>query len=175
MGPTLDRNTFDRLVLQHLPACLKFALRLSGNPSIAEEVVQDAMLNAAKYWKSFKGQSAFRTWLFRIVVNAWHDHGSVRRLKDEELLDDVADEQANPILDAEGTELGEAVAKAINSLPPRQREVLVMIVYEAMQVSEVAVALEISEQNIRTNLHLARERLRKKLKAFLPENSSEVR
>jgi RNA polymerase sigma-70 factor (ECF subfamily) len=175
MGQTLDRNTFDRLVLQHLPACLQFALRLSGNPSIAEEVVQDAMLNAAKYWKSFKGQSAFRTWLFRIVINAWHDHWSTRQWHDQELSEDVADERTNPVLDAEETEIGEAVAKAISTLPPRQREVLVMIAYEGMQVSEVAAALRISEQNIRTNLHLARERLRKKLKAFLPENSSEVR
>src|SRR6185295_13232981 len=103
MGPTLDRNTFDRLVLQHLPVCLKFAVRLSGDPSIAEEVVQDAMLNAAKYWKSFQGQSAFRTWLFRIVINAWHDHTSTRRWREQELVDDVADQRESPVLDAEAT------------------------------------------------------------------------
>lgn len=168
MGWDLDRATFDRLVLEYLPACQRFAVRLTGDVDAAEEVVQEAMVRVARGWTSFRGESKFQTWLFRIVVNAWYDRR--RRRKGGEEVGDVEDRRAaGPVGEAVGKELGEIVAHAVSTLPPRQREVVVMVVYEQMRISEVAGVLGVTEQTVRTSLHLGRERLRQKLRAYLPE------
>ena len=58
----------------------------------------------------------------------------------------------------------------VGMLPPRQREVLVLSVYEEQSSAEIAVMLGISEQNVRTNLHLGREKLRELLAPFVSES-----
>jgi RNA polymerase sigma-70 factor (ECF subfamily) len=169
----LDRSTLDRLVREHLPASLRFAVRLTGSPDAAEEVVQDALLRVSRNWPSFRGDSAFQTWLFGIVINAFRDR-LAKRQGPERLPDDVTDDRGvDPARDLLSSELGEQVAKAVSSLPPRQREVLVMIAYEGLTTAETAIALIITEQNVRTNLHLAREQLRVKLAGYLTETSRE--
>ena len=164
-----DRSTLDRLVREHLPAALRFAVRLTGDLDTAEEVVHEALLRAARGWASFRGESQFRTWLFRIVINASHDQ---RRLREPPaaLPDELCDEKArDPAAIAQAGELAELIARLVSSLPPRQREVLVLITYEGLRPREVAEVLGISEGNVRTNLHLARERLRKHLAPYLAE------
>jgi RNA polymerase sigma-70 factor, ECF subfamily len=173
-GSIVDRTTFDRLVLEHLPACERFAVKLSGDALAAEEIVQEALLKATRGWHRFRGESRFKTWLFRIVINAWRDHRSVREVPGV-VTEEPMDASAGPVGEAMGAELGEAVARAVSALPARQREVVVLIVYERMDAGEAAAVLGINAQNVRTNLHLGRERLREKLKAFLPETRSEPR
>ena len=166
----VDRDTFDRLMLEHLSAALRFAIRLLGDPHEAEDLVQDAMLRAARNWQSFRGQSTFRTWLFQILINAFRDRLRGKRAPAEVMDDDVADRRAiDPLIATQGAELAEIVATHISSLPPRQREVLVLLTYEQVSVSEAAKLLATSEQNVRTNLHFARERLKKDLSAYLSE------
>jgi RNA polymerase sigma-70 factor (ECF subfamily) len=168
MGWDFDRAAFDRLVLEHLPACQRFAVRLTGDGESAEEVVQEAMVRVARGWRSFRGEAKFQTWLFRIVINAWRDRHRGRERGEE--IAEVEDRRGGgPVGEAVGRELGEAVAHAVGALPPRQREVVVMIVYEQMGIAEVAGVLGVTEQNVRTNLHFGRERLREKLRAYLPE------
>ena len=67
-------------------------------------------------------------------------------------------------------ELGALVAQRVSSLPPRQREVLVLVVYENMSVSDAAEVLGISNMNVRVNLSYARERLKKELAIYLDES-----
>ena len=166
----VDRDTFDRLMLEHLSAALRFAIRLLGDPHEAEDLVQDGMLRAARNWQSFRGQSAFRTWLFQILINAFRDRLRGKRAPAEVMDDDVADRRSiDPLIATQGTELAEIVATHVSSLPPRQREVLVLLTYEQVSVSEAAKLLATSEQNVRTNLHFARERLKKDLSAYLSE------
>ena len=68
-----ERASLQRLVDACLPQALRFALCLTGQLDAAEELVQDAMLRASHSWRSFRGDSDFRTWLFRIVINCFHD------------------------------------------------------------------------------------------------------
>src|SRR4051794_6345658 len=63
MGWTGDHDSFDRLMREHLPAAHRFAMRLTGEPHEAEEVLQDALLRVARSWQTFRGESSFRTWL----------------------------------------------------------------------------------------------------------------
>src|SRR5262245_18905115 len=68
---TVDRGSFDRLMLEHLSAAHRLAIRLSGDVDRAEELVQEAMLRASRSWSGFRGQSKFTTWLFAIVINVF--------------------------------------------------------------------------------------------------------
>lgn len=163
----MDRATFDSLILEHLPGALRFAVRLTGNTADAEDIVQEAMLRASKASSSFEGRSSFRTWLFRIVINVFRDtHRASRRY---EALPDDPGGGFEPARFVESRELSETVARSVSSLPERQREVLVLVVYEGLDPSQAAELLGITPQNARTNLHYARERLKHSLKDYLPE------
>jgi RNA polymerase sigma-70 factor, ECF subfamily len=171
----VDRPSFDRLMLDHLPAAHRLAIRLTGNPDRAEELVQDAMLRASRSWDSFRMQSKFTTWLFQIVINVFRDQLR-KRTAVEQVNEDVIDHAAfSPAEVVSGSELGELVARHVSSLPPRQREVLVLVAYEQMRPSEAAHVLGISEQSARTNLHFARQTLKKHLAVYLGEDRCEKR
>jgi len=169
-GVSVDRETFGRLVLEYLPAAQAFAMRLCGNADAGEEIVQEALLRAARSWKSYRGEAKFKTWLFAIVVNASRDRFSKER-NEGQLSGEMEDGRgAWPGERAEAEELGEMVARMIAMLPPRQREVLVLSVYEELNSTEIAEMLGISEQNVRTNLHLGRQKLRELLAPFVSES-----
>jgi RNA polymerase sigma-70 factor (ECF subfamily) len=165
MSAAVDRQTFDRLVLEHLESAQRFAIRLTGDADDAEDVLQDAMLRAHRSWQSFKGQSKFTTWFYAIVINCFRDR-LVATARAGRLLDDAdepSDMTSDPAHRAQSREFGEIVASEVFKLPPRQREVLVLSAYEQMPAGQIAAVLQISEQNVRTQLHLARERLRERL------------
>jgi RNA polymerase sigma-70 factor, ECF subfamily len=163
-----SRAAFDRLIVEAIPSMLRFATRLCGNSSDAEDVVQDALLRAARNWRSFRGEAKVSTWLFRIVINAFRDRHQVLESVGQEIA--IADE---PLRQIEAEEFGAIVARHVSNLPSRQREVLVLIAYEQMTTSDAATVLGISEQSVRTNLHFARERMREKLAKYVNENARE--
>jgi len=165
----VDRQTFDRLVLEHLPAMQRLAVRLTGRTDLAEDVVQTALLKASGAWNTFRGESAFRTWLLQIVVHAFRDELAKRKRHSSDSLDTelIDPKAADPVANAGAAELGRHVAAAVSNLPPRQREVLVLHTYEQLNDEQIARMLDISPQNVRTTLHLARQRLRTMLQRFL--------
>ena len=167
------RATFERLVEDHLPAALRLALRLTGDPDRAEEVVQEAMLKASKAWRSFRGDAEFRTWLFRIVINAFRDTIQ-RRPSPVPLPDDLTDERQITASDAAlANELGRMIAQRVSSLPPRQREVLVLATYEGLRPKRIAAVLGISETNVHATLYAARARLRRQLETYLAKEPND--
>jgi RNA polymerase sigma factor (sigma-70 family) len=172
----VDRPTFERLVLEHLPAAHRFAVRLTGRVDLAEDVVQDALLRAARAWPALRSEGGFRTWLFRVVVSAWrdgHDHAA-RRPAGPLVTDPPGPEQDDPATAVVIAELGERVAAAVSALPPRQREVLVLCAYEQMSDVEAAAVLGTNRQNVRTHLHLARRRVAELLRPYLTPGGAEA-
>lgn len=164
----MRNSTLDRLVAEHLPQALGFATRLCGDPDRAEEIVQEALLRVVRSWQSFRGEAAFRTWLFRIVINVFRDH----RAKADAALPidqggpDAIDAAPGPPAAAMAAELGELVAGEVSRLPPRQREVLVLVGYEGLATREVAELLGTSEANVHSNLWAARARLKARLAPY---------
>jgi RNA polymerase sigma-70 factor (ECF subfamily) len=162
----LDRATFERLVLEHLPAAHRFAIRLTGDADAGEEVMQEALLKASRAWQTFAGRSTFRTWLLQIVINAFRDHRSAKVAAGRNgtagpLPDDVPDLKASdPAGRMSGAEQGERIARLVSALPPRQREVFVLHAYEGLAPAQIAAVLGIEESNTRANLHFARQRLK---------------
>lgn len=169
MGRPEPDADLDRLVQEHLPSTIRFAIRLTGNVEAAEELVQEALLRVSRGWTGFRGEARFRTWLFRIVINAFHDRRTEPRRIDQ-LPPDLADVRgANPADGILYDELNRLMAARVSALPPRQREVLILMTYEQMTPRQVSELLEISEANVYATLHLARQRLRQELAPYLVE------
>lgn len=167
-----NRGLLDRLVAEDLPRALRFALRLTGCQETAEEVVQEALCRAARAADSFRGESHFRTWFFRIVISAFRDHLAAEAPHGlpAEVTDELPDPRGeDPSAAMMRGELRDLIARRISALPPRQREVLVLIACEQMAPRDVAEVLGISESNVHANLHFARARLREELAPYLRE------
>ncbi len=167
-----NQGLLDRLVAEDLSKALRFALCLTGCQETAEEVVQEALYRAARAADSFRGESQFRTWFFRIVISAFRDQlaAAARHRCAGELTDELADPRGEePPAATMAGELRDLIARRVSALPPRQREVLVLTAYEQMRPREVAEVLGISEPNVHANLHYARARLREELAPYLTE------
>jgi RNA polymerase sigma-70 factor (ECF subfamily) len=165
-----NQGLLDRLVAEELPKAFRFALRLTGSQDAAEEVVQEALCRAIRAADSFRGQSQFRTWFYRIVINAFSDHlaAAARHRSPGELTDDMADPNCeNPSDATMAGELRDLIARRISALPSLQREVMGLTTYEQMRPLEVAEVLGISASNVHVTMHRARARLREELRPYL--------
>jgi RNA polymerase sigma-70 factor (ECF subfamily) len=139
----------------------RFALQLVGEPHGAADLAQDTMCRAWENRNKLRNPSAVRPWLFRIAVNLAHDgYRRWQRNSTERLVTDLADTKSVPEEIASTTELHDQVMKAINTLPPRQRQVLHLRVVEELAPQQIADVLSLSSQLVRSNLAAARKQLR---------------
>ena len=161
MSGPIDRHTVDRLVVQHLPAALRLAQRITGDAHTAEDVVQEALCRVLGRWQSYRGEAPFSTWMMQIVVNV--DRDRRRRRRDSHALprDTIVSGAAEPNEVAAATELNEQIRAAIHDLPDRQREVALLSFGEGLDAPEVAYILQTTEANVHTCIHLARKRIAK--------------
>jgi RNA polymerase sigma-70 factor (ECF subfamily) len=171
MARSSEPNELDRLVTQNLSAALRFATRLTGTPDVAEDVLQEALVRVARSWKTFRKEAEFRTWLFRIVINVFRDRLARAKPPEQSNFDQRIDHRSrDPASEVQTTELGELIAARVSSLPPRQREVMVLIAFEGISPKEAASLLNITEANVYSTIAVARERLRKELAPYLVEH-----
>lgn len=159
-----DREAFGDLVHRHRDGLYAFATRLTRDPDRALDVVQDSFLKAFAALDRFRGESAFRTWLFSIALNGVRS--AARRRRDE-----VALEAAGPAADANpwpDRSVGDAeevrrVTRLLARLPPKQRAAVVLRVYEAMSFREIGDVLGCREGAARVNYHHGIKKLREML------------
>jgi RNA polymerase sigma-70 factor (ECF subfamily) len=159
MTRPLDRRDVDRLVVEHLPAALRFALRLTRDDHAAEDVVQEALCRVLRQWRSYRGEASFKTWFLQIVINVNRDRR--RRFRVTEPIEDESLASPAPLPPelAAAAELHQELRTAVDRLPERQREVALLAWGEALAADEIAQVLSISESSVYTNLHLARKRI----------------
>ena len=173
MGPP-DRETLDELVSEHHAPLLRLATRLTGEVECADEIMQEALLRVTQNWNGFRGQSGFKTWATRVLLNVFHDWLGKQRKSLP--LEDVPDgRQPDPASCAMAEELGRHIARRVSALPPRQREVLILLTYEGLSAAEAAQLLDMQVANVYSTLYQARQRLRVELAPFLAENYHEER
>jgi len=168
----------ERLVTRYGERAYRLASRITGNRQDAEEVVQDAFWAVVRKIDSFRGESAFGSWLYRIVANAAYQKLRRRRNREQELsLDEVLpffDERGHhvaPEIDwtprgsdpATQTELRMALTAAIDELPAASRTALVLRDVEGRSNEEIAEALGLTVPVVKTRVHRARLLLRKRL------------
>jgi len=159
----------------------RLAIRITGNEQDAEEVVQDALWTAARKIHTFKGESAFGSWLYRITANAAYQKLRGRRGNQEVSWEDLLptfDElgkHVEPVGDwstkieepAVQSELRELLAASIAALPEDYRTTFVMHDVEGLSNPEIAEALGISLPAVKSRVHRARLFLRQRLARYL--------
>jgi RNA polymerase sigma-70 factor (ECF subfamily) len=175
-----EEQAFVTLVARHHTAMLRLAGSYVRSPAIAEEVVQDTWIGVLRGLDSFAGRSTFRTWLFRILVNratstGVREHRSVAVADIGPVVDrsrfDASGAWMSPpqhwVEDSEERMLAQGltgqIQQALDALPARQREVVVLRDVDGLSGQEVCDALEISEANQRVLLHRGRSHLRQAL------------
>jgi RNA polymerase sigma-70 factor, ECF subfamily len=159
----------------------RLTYRITGSNEDAEEATQDALWTAARKISSFKGESQFGSWLYRIAANAAYQKLRTRKAKGREIaLDDVlptldADMHFEPMDDwtprvddnAVNGELRDVLEKAIEELPPDYRTALVMHDVEGIPNPDIAETLGISLPAVKSRVHRSRLFVRKKLAGYL--------
>lgn len=144
------------------PRIYRFALRLTGDRHAAEDLAQETCLRAWRHRQALRDERAERVWLFRIAVNLWRD--GVRRTRTAQPLSG-AEPDGQPAVEqlAEARDEAQRALKALDRLPPRQREVLYLNACEELKSAEIAEVLGISNEAVKSNLSLARKTMRTQL------------
>ena len=162
-----DAQRFAQLLREHLPRAARLAVRLCGDVHAAEDMLGETMLRAVRARESFHGQSDLGTWLYAILVNTFRD--SLRSAPAKRPLLRLADDQepAAPVRSAlgqiVGLETGQRIAAHVSALPPRQREALVLTIYEGLSAQQAADVMQTTAANVRVLVHHARQRLKREL------------
>jgi RNA polymerase sigma-70 factor (ECF subfamily) len=156
-----EREAFSELVRRHQRRAYAVARAIVINHEDAEDAVQEAFLHAFKAIDRFLPDQAFGAWLHRIVANAALDVTRRRKVRD---ADELPETVASPFRDpAEGGELRRRLKEALETLPARQRAVIVLHDVEGYKHAEIGKMLEIPEGTARSDLHYARSQLRQVL------------
>lgn len=140
-------------------------LRMSSNPSLAEELTQDVFVRAWRKLSSFRGDSAFSSWLYPIAVNtALSERRSrVRRTSRVFATDDLTPFEKAPEVKQAGPEAGFDLEAAMKELPPGARAVFVLHDVEGYRHAEIAQMMDIAVGTSKAQLHRARALLREAL------------
>ncbi len=181
-----DEQAFMMLVARYNGSLLRLARAYVPNEAVAEEAVQDTWMGVVKGVDRFEGRSSFKTWLFRILVNRSRSAG-VREHRNLPL--DTAEPSVDPSrFDAGGawarpldtwedevddrlvaSTWTDTLRRALDDLPPRQREIVLLRDVEGIDSGDVCDVLGLSEGNQRVLLHRGRSRLRSALETELAE------
>jgi len=177
-----DPLAVEQLVDRYGDRVWRLTRRITGSNEDAEEAVQDTLWTVARKIHSFKGESAFGSWLYRIAANFGYQKLRARRSKAQEIaLDDVL-----PALDGDGRhfepmddwsnrvderalqgELRDVLQSAIDALPPDYRTALVLHDVEGLSNPDIAEALGLSLPAVKSRVHRSRLFVRKRLGEYL--------
>jgi RNA polymerase sigma-70 factor (ECF subfamily) len=168
-----DQDAFYELLRPYERAIFVAARTVLYNDADAEEAAQEAVLKAFTHIGSFRGESKFSTWLIQITINESrmklrkqhrHLYESVDEPRSDEEGDywpkDFADWREIPSEALDRKELRQTLGKAMDSLAPKYRQVLILRDVQNLSVAETAKLLGISESNVRTRLLRARLQMR---------------
>ena len=164
-----DRNAFSELVRTHSQGVLNVVYRMCGNQQLAEDAAQEAFIQAWMRLSSFRPKASFRSWLYRIAVNAAIDMLRKEKRILPNAVEDLNLVASNPSPEAMLTsgERAELVAKAVATLPDASRTVLILREYEELSYNEIAETLEIPMGTVMSRLSYARKLLKEKLAVAL--------
>ena len=156
-----DRTAFDQLVRRHQKGMYRVVRRYVRSDADAADVSQQSFVRAFRGLASFRGAASVRSWLYRIAINcslSWiRDH---RREQPAEIPEDaLIDANPAPGRIMEGQE-GRRLRAAIEQLPPKQKLVLELRVFDDLSFKEVAELADCSENTAKVNFHYAVKRLR---------------
>ncbi len=165
-----DVNAFEVLVKEYEKNVYNLALRMTGNSEDAADMSQEAFIKAYNSLSSFRGDSKFSVWLYRIVSNVCLDYLRSRTRKPtvslstenddgEEIELDIADETQSPEFLFDRRLTRDAVRRGLAALPPDHREILLLREIQGLSYEEIAAALELEAGTVKSRIFRARKKL----------------
>jgi RNA polymerase sigma-70 factor (ECF subfamily) len=172
-----NRARFEEEALKHLDALYRTALRMTRNPSDAEDLVQDALVRAYRFYDRFEPGTNFRAWLFKILTNTYINtyrrkqgrpqETSLEDTEDFFLYNQLAGEGQERVTDVEGTVLdrlgADAIQRAIDQLPPQFRTTVQLADVEGLSYAEIAEATGVAKGTVMSRLFRGRRQLQRAL------------
>jgi len=173
-----ERGAFDLLVLRYQHKVVKLVARLLRDPTEAEDVAQEAFVKAYRALGSFRGDSAFYTWLYRIAVNTARNTMASRQRRPLEYEADLSESEQSvvearmrhgdtPEAAALSDEIHSTVSATIEALPEDLRTAIVLREVEGLSYEEIAAAMDCPVGTVRSRIFRAREAIDRDLKPLL--------
>ncbi len=169
---TGDLRAYERLYAMHGARMKNLARNVLGSAADAEDAVQETFLKVQRSIASFRGQSSFVTWTYRILINTCYDARRSRLRKKEVTTDDDSEEtpRMEPRAPGAHPSLRMALERALERLTRHQRDVFLLYEVEGFRHAEIAGMLEITEAASKNTLFQAKKNLREMLEP--PRSSS---
>lgn len=170
-----ETDAFEPLVVENQSRVYHLALKMLSDPEDAYDVSQEAFLKAFTSLKSFKGESSFSSWLYRITANLCLDQLRSRKKQKAASLVYLDDEEAEqelqlpdlryePEAETERRELRRAIDGALEKLPAQSRSILLLREASGLSYSEIGETLGLEEGTVKSRLFRARAKLAKILR-----------
>lgn len=164
-----DANAFEELVLKYEKTVYNLALRMVGDRDDAFDMTQEAFIKAYGSLSSFRGDSKFSVWIYRIATNVCLDFLRSKSRKqqvsltvsddDEDAQLDIPDPKADPEQQLIKKISMQSVEEGLKTLPDKQRQILVMRELGGMSYAEIGAALLLEEGTVKSRIFRARKRL----------------
>ena len=160
-------RAFELLMEKHESKMYAVALRMCANREDAQDCLQDAMLRIYKALPSFKGQSSFSTWAYRITMNTCLDELRRKKVRQAASLDQMLEVGWSPVDEENSTErhvdnqeLKRNLSKAIQTLPEEMRAAVVLRDVQGFSYDEIASMLSTNVGTVKSRISRGREKLR---------------
>jgi len=154
-----DRIAFESLLRNHYDLIFRIAFKWCGNRTDAEDITQNACIKLGRSIGTFRFQSAFSSWLYRLVINTAKDWAKARPLPMMDLENEPGGGQAPT---GEAKVYARQVMDYVRTMPEREQAALCLVFSEGLSHREAAVVMECKEKTVSWYIHEAR----KKLQAF---------
>jgi RNA polymerase sigma-70 factor (ECF subfamily) len=164
-----DESTFKTLVQRHKDKIRNIIYLMLSSSDSVDDIAQDVLITVYKNLKSFRFESQFSTWLYRITVNKCKDH--LRKAKIRSIFISIDNEEEHPSYThpAENKDVSEIVRKAIALLPEKLRTPLLLKDIEGLSYQEIAETVNCEIGTVKSRIFRAREGLRNLLKPYETE------
>jgi len=173
-----ERGAFDLLVLKYQHKVVKLVARLLRDPAEAEDVAQEAFVKAYRALGSFRGDSAFYTWLYRIAVNTARNAIASRQRRPLDYEVELSESEQNnvtarlqhsdtPEATVLSEEIRQTVNQAIGQLPEDLRTAIVLREIEGLSYEEIAATMDCPVGTVRSRIFRAREAIDRALRPLL--------
>ncbi len=176
-GPSHNRAEFEEEALQHLDGLYRTAMRMTRNPQDAEDLVQDTLVRAYRFYDRYQPGTNFRAWLYKILTNTYINSYRKKQVRPQEsslentedffLYNQLASAAADGGVNVEEAvldRLGAAdVQRAIDQLPPQFRTTVQLADVEGLSYAEVAEATGVAKGTVMSRLFRGRRQLQRAL------------